>query len=75
MSSPLTDQSKNVVTLKYYLKPNIDQTLADLQNLTFNDVVFPDGEILKNVTFAQFQQLVLTLQSKNNTSISYENKN
>jgi hypothetical protein len=75
MSATITPDVKNVVTLRYYLKQNIDQTLNDLKDFTFNDVVFPDGEILKNVTFAQFQALVLSLQSKNNTNLNYENKN
>jgi hypothetical protein len=75
MSNTLSDESKNVVTLTYYLKSDVDQTLDALKNFTFNDVVFPDGEVLKDITFQQFQALVLALEAKNLTTLTNEAKN
>lgn len=41
--------------------------IADVQNLTFNDPMFSDGQLVKDVTF---DQLVDTVWTNNNKSAS-----
>ena len=50
-----------------FLKHGVDPRLDDLQNFTFNSIVFPDGTILKDVTF---NELAATVWSNINKSAS-----
>ncbi len=66
----LTLTPKNAATLQNFLKTGINHPLSDMQNMTFNDVIFDDGEKVKDVTFNEFQTLVFTKQSKNQTTLT-----
>lgn len=55
-----------------YLKHGSATRLSELANFTFNDVVFPDGTILKDVTFDQLVDVVWTNISKS-ASPSFSN--
>jgi hypothetical protein len=75
MSSVVTLEGKNVTNLVMQMKQGIDPRLSDIQNDSFTDVVLSDGTQLQNITFDEFQALVVTLEPKNVVSISYEQKN
>jgi hypothetical protein len=75
MSITLTQEDKNVVTLTYYIKQGVDPRLIDMKDFTFNDVILPDGTALKDMTFAEFQDMVWDYENKNNITLTLENKN
>lgn len=41
-----------------------DPQLAEIADFTFNDVVFSDGSVLKDVTFEQLGNVVWSLVNK-----------
>lgn len=63
-----TNQTKNISDFKMWLKHGNETILKDLENFIFNDVVFPDGKILKDLTFEDLQTQVWNFISKANYS-------
>jgi len=65
MSTTLTLENKNTLVLTIYLKHGQEPTLEDIKDFTFNNVVFPEGTVLKDLTFQQFVDATLILEDKN----------
>lgn len=70
MALIITLQPKNAVTMKLYIKQGVDPSLYDMQNMTFTDVMFPDGTLVENATFAQLQNTLYSYQGKNPTTMT-----
>jgi len=70
----VTLEGKNAVKFVTYLK-GMDPKLEDIQNATFTDVALDNGTEYKDLTFNQFATIAVSLEGKNITSITYENKN
>lgn len=75
MSVAITTENKSYVTIKVFLKGGRDIVIGDVADMTFNDVAFPDGTLYKDLTFQQLQDTVISYESKNNVSLTLENKN
>lgn len=70
-----TNQSRNASTFsissrastafKNFLRHGKEPNMAELADYIFTDVVFEDGTILQNVTFAQLIDITWSLQTKN----------
>ncbi len=69
------NQTKNTSVFLNTLRHGKATLLSDLANFTFNDVVFSDGTILKNVTFDQLVEQVWTNLSKNTSTFTNATKN
>lgn len=54
------NQSRNIATFKGIIRHGTDPRILDIQDLTFNDVLFEDGTQLKDATFAQLVDQVWT---------------
>lgn len=52
------NQSRNVATFKGVIRHGTDPRILDMEDLTFEDVLFADGTLVKNATFAQLQNQV-----------------
>ena len=59
-----TNSSRNTASFLNFLRHANSTRLAELANFTFNDVIFADGTILKNVTFDQLVDQVWANVSK-----------
>lgn len=70
-----TNQSKNSSTFLKLLRHGNDPRIVDLENTTFNDVVFSDGTILKDVTFAQLADQVWAKVTKNTSTFANISRN
>lgn len=66
----VTTQNKIEATLKLYIKQGVDPKLYDMQNLTFNDVLLPDGTLVKDATFQQLQNIIWSYAAKNPTTLT-----
>lgn len=75
MASTVTLQVKINSPFRLIVKQGVDPVIGDIQNLTFNDVMLPDGTLVKNATFKQLQNTLWTLPNKNNDSFTLQNKN
>lgn len=59
-----SNPAKNSAVFEMYLRHGRDPRLLELENTTFNDVVFSDGTVLKDLTFAQLAQKIWTNLTK-----------
>ena len=64
-SSSSTNETKNTSRLVDYLRHGKEPTLQDLANYTLQDVVFPDGTTLGDVTVEELLDIVYTNLTKN----------
>ncbi|KKR69699.1 MAG: hypothetical protein UU10_C0007G0005 [Parcubacteria group bacterium GW2011_GWF1_40_6] len=64
-----TNQSKNSATFLNFLRHGKETVINDIANFTFNDVVFPDGTQLKDVTFNDLVEQVWANINKSSTPI------
>lgn len=71
----LTNPSKNTSSLTGVVRHGKDPILNDIKNLTFNDVMLPDGTLVKDTTFLQVGDQVWTNQTKNNATLNAQAKN
>ena len=60
-----SNASKNTATFKNIIKHGNATLLSDLENFTFEDVVFADGTKLKDITFAELTATIWTNLTKN----------
>lgn len=74
MSTPLTQESKVYATLRLEIKQGVDPRLEDVKDLTFEDVMLPDGTLVKNVRFDQLLNTVWSYENKNVTALTNEAK-
>ena len=59
-----------------FLRHGKETIVNDLANFTFNDVVFSDGTILKNITFDQLAEIVWANVNKSSApTFTYSTKN
>lgn len=63
-STSYTNTDKNATTFSFFLRHGKDPQLAEIADFTFNDVVFSDGSVLKDVTFEQLGNVVWSLVNK-----------
>lgn len=66
----LTLTNQHTATLKGIVRHGKDTVLSDIQNLTFTDVMLPDGTLVKDVTFAQLADQVWTSPTKHNATLT-----
>lgn len=59
-TSTSTNESKNTTTFKDFLRHGKEPLMSELENYTFQDVVFEDGTIMENVTFLELANQVWT---------------
>ena len=64
-SSSATNESKNSASFSKFLRHGKEPLVSDLENYTFQSVVFMDGTVLENVTFEQLGNIVWSNVSKN----------
>lgn len=69
-----TNQSKNNSTFKKFFRHGKEPRVEELADFVFTDVIFEDGTQLKDVTFAQLQDIIWANQSKNSSSFSLQEK-
>ena len=69
-----TNQTKNSTVFQNLLARGKATILKDIEDLTFESVVFSDGTQLKDVTFSELIIQVWTLQTKNSTTYSNQSK-
>lgn len=62
--STLILTAKDIASMTFPVRHGKDPVLSDIQNLTFNDVIFPDGSLVKDVTFNQLANQVWTFANK-----------
>lgn len=74
MFTPLTQETKVYATIRLELKQGVDPRLEDVKDLTFEDVMLPDGTLVKNVRFDQLVNTVWSYESKNVTTLTNEPK-
>lgn len=55
-SASFTNQSRNSATLKKPFRNGRDLRLDEMADLTFNDVLLPDGTLVKDATFERVGQ-------------------
>lgn len=60
-----TNPDKSVSPFTMYLRHGKNPSMADLADYTFESVVFTDGTILKNLTFAQLTDITWVNVLKN----------
>ena len=68
-----TEQNKNSSTFKMQVKQGVDPRILDVQDLTFNDQMYP-GQLVKDTTFAQMQNTVWAEPAKNATTFTNASK-
>ena len=59
--------SKANNTFQNYLKHGSETILNDIKDFTFNSVVFSDGTLLKDITFAELVEQVWTTENKSSS--------
>lgn len=59
-STSYSNNSKNSSTFTQYLRHGKEPSMSDLENYTFQSVVFDSGETLEDITFAELQNIVWT---------------
>jgi len=57
-------QSKSVTPFTRFLRHGKEPLISDLEDYTFESVIFPDGTQLKDVTFAELGDIVWANISK-----------
>ena len=72
--SHFTLQTKNSTVFQNLLARGKATILKDIEDLTFESVVFSDGTQLKDVTFSELITQVWALQTKNSTTYSNQSK-
>jgi len=72
--SSLTSPNKNNVSLSLPIRHGKAPRIEDVQNLTFNDSFFNNGELVKDTTFVEIEDQVWTSPNKNNTTLTPQNK-
>ena len=70
-----TNNSKSSSTFLNFLKRGKEFTMAELADYTFDTVVFMDGTVLKDVTFADLTDIVWANSSKNSSTFANQSKN
>ena len=58
------NQTKNTSTWIEKLRHGKETILNDIANMTFTDVIFEDGTLLKDITFAQLVEQLWTKLDK-----------
>ena len=71
----LTLTNKDIVTMTLPAAHGRNTVIADIQNLIFDDVLFPDGTKVKDTTFNQLSDQVWTYVSKHDTTLINATKN
>lgn len=64
-SSASNNITKNVSSFSAFLRHGKEPLMSDLENYTFQSVVFMDGTILENLTFEQLGNIVWANITKN----------
>lgn len=70
-----TNTSKNSSSFNPIARHGKDIVIGDVANLTFNDPMFNDGTLVKDVTFEQSQDTVWTNSNKNSATFTNVNRN
>lgn len=68
--SVFVNQSKNQSVFMDILRYGKETLIRDLENTTFNDVVFTDGTMLKDLTFNQLTEQIWANLNKNQSTFS-----
>jgi hypothetical protein len=64
-SSSATNETKNSSSFTKFLRHGKEPLMSDLENYTFQSVIFMDGTILEDVTFEQLGNIVWANVAKN----------
>lgn len=68
--------NRNTSTTSFFLRHGKEPLISDLENYTFDSVVFASGEMLKDVTFDELTAAVWNLVNKSSSSpITLVNRN
>jgi hypothetical protein len=70
----LTLSNKDVATLTLKFRHGKEPTIGDMANLTFTDVLFPDGSQIKDITFNQIADQVWSYASKHAATLTLPTK-
>jgi hypothetical protein len=70
----LTLTSKDIASMTFPVRHGKDPVIAEIENLTFNDVIFPDGTLVKDVTFNQLANQVWTFANRTNATLTFPTK-
>lgn len=71
----MANPTRNTATFANFLRHSDETRLTELADFTFNDVVFSDGTILKDVTFEQLTDAVWANISRNTASFTNPSRN
>ena len=64
-SSSASNETKSSSSFSKFLRHGKEPLMSDLENYTFQSVIFMDGTVLENVTFEQLGNIVWSNVSKN----------
>ena len=64
-SGSYIDENKSITSpFSMYLRHGKDPSMQELADFTFTDIYFPDGTLLKDITFAELSDTLWSLINK-----------
>ena len=67
--------NRNTSTSTFFLRHGKEPLMSELENYTFESVIFADGTQLQDVTFDQLTSAVWTLVNRNSSTTTLINRN